>query len=118
MQSSPFAQSKLVRVISGEILDVVVDCRNGSKTFGKYLSLILSSKTNNMLLIPEGFAHGFSALEDSIFSYKCSNVYNKESELGIHPLDFNLQIDWKVEDPVISSKDLTLTHFQKFASPF
>ena len=83
-QKPPYAQAKLVRVITGSILDVAVDIRTDSKTYGEYFSLVLSGKNKRMLYIPEGFAHGFLALEDNtLIQYKCSDLYNKESEGGI-----------------------------------
>lgn len=118
LQKPPFEQAKLVRVLSGRVLDVIVDIRNNSETYGQYLTVELSSKNNNMLYIPEGFAHGFVALEESIFSYKCSNIYNKESELGINPFDGTLKINWNVENPIVSEKDLKLPYFNDFISPF
>lgn len=113
-QREPFAQAKLVRVISGRVLDVAVDLRKGSKTFGSYFAIELDAELHNMLLIPEGFAHGFSALEDSVFSYKCSNVYNKESEGGVLWNDPDLGIDWEVKHPILSEKDLELPTLREF----
>jgi len=107
-QNAPFAQGKLVRVISGSVLDVAVDIRPESPTFGKHEIFILRSDTNNMAYIPEGFAHGFAALEDSIFTYKCTNLYSKVSESGILWSDPDLGIDWGVENPIVSEKDLIL----------
>ena len=110
-QQNPFAQAKLVRVIKGEVLDVVVDLRVGSPTFQKKFEIILSEENKKMLLVPRGFAHGFSVLRDNtIFSYKCDNLYNKASEGGINLFDESLQIDWRVpkEKAVISEKDLIL----------
>lgn len=108
MQNEPFAQGKLVRVISGQVLDVAVDLRTGSPTFGQYETFLLDAKLANMAFIPEGFAHGFVALEDSIFSYKCTKVYNKESESGILWNDPDLNIDWGVANPIVSEKDQEL----------
>lgn len=108
MQNEPFAQGKLVRVISGQVLDVAVDLRPGSPTFGQYETFLLDAKLANMAYIPEGFAHGFVALEDSIFSYKCTNVYNKASESGILWNDPDLNIDWGVANPIVSEKDQEL----------
>jgi len=118
LQKPPFEQGKLVRVLSGKVLDVAVDVRNGSKTYGQYLMVELSSEKNNMFYIPKGFAHGFVSLEDSIFSYKCSNIYNKESEVSINPLDKDLNIDWGFENPILSEKDLTALSFKDFNTPF
>lgn len=114
MQLAPYAQAKYVKVITGKVLDVVVDMRPGSKTYGKVYYCTLDSKLNNSLLIPEGFAHGFAALEDSIFSYKCSNVYNKASETGILWNDTTLNINWGVENAIVSEKDLQLPTFEEF----
>ena len=113
-QKAPFAQGKLVRVISGKVLDVAVDIRPESPTFGKYEIFELSSEKNNIAYIPEGFAHGFAALEDSIFSYKCTNIYSKESEAGILWNDETLGIDWGVADPIVSEKDAILPTFKSF----
>ncbi len=104
-QRGAFAQAKLVRVIQGSVLDVVVDLRRDSPTFGQSLSIVLDTEKSNLLYIPAGFAHGFSVLEDAIFGYKCSNYYHKESEGGILWNDPELAIDWKVNDPIISDKD-------------
>jgi dTDP-4-dehydrorhamnose 3,5-epimerase len=112
-QKAPFAQGKLVRVISGKVLDVAVDIRPESPTFGKYEVFELRSDINNMAYVPEGFAHGFVALEDSVFSYKCTNVYHKESESGILWNDPELGIDWGVENPIVSEKDLILPTFRE-----
>ncbi|TDE16750.1 dTDP-4-dehydrorhamnose 3,5-epimerase [Dyadobacter psychrotolerans] len=112
-QKAPFAQGKLVRVISGRVLDVAVDIRPESPTFGKHEVFELRSDTNNMAFVPEGFAHGFVALEDSIFSYKCTNIYNKESESGILWNDPELGIDWGIENPIVSEKDIILPTFRE-----
>lgn len=108
MQLAPYAQAKLVTVISGAVLDVVVDLRQGSATFGQTYACRLEASRHNMLMVPEGFAHGFSALEDSVFFYKCSNVHHKASEQGIVWNDPQLKIDWQVADPIISEKDRQL----------
>ncbi len=108
MQNEPFAQGKLVRVISGQVLDVAVDLRSDSPTFGQYQTFLLDARLANMAYIPEGFAHGFVALEDSIFSYKCTNVYNKAAESGIRWDDRDLNIDWGVKNPIVSEKDQEL----------
>ncbi|SDY44291.1 MULTISPECIES: dTDP-4-dehydrorhamnose 3,5-epimerase [Rhodonellum] len=117
-QRKPFAQAKLVRVIQGKVLDIGVDLRKDSKTFGKVFSKILDTKDHNMLLLPEGFAHGFSVLEDAVFSYKCSEYYNKECEGGILWNDPELNIDWMVSSPILSEKDMqwpTLEAFRKLS---
>lgn len=108
LQNPPYAQGKLVRVITGQVLDVAVDLREHSPTFGHYETFLLDSRLANMAYIPEGFAHGFVALEDSIFSYKCTNVYNKAAESGIVWNDSDLRIDWGVTDPIVSEKDQQL----------
>jgi len=107
-QHPPYAQAKLVTALTGKVLDVVVDLRPTSKTFKQTYYCLLESSKRNMLLVPEGFAHGFSALEDSIFFYKCSNGYNRESEAGIRWDDPELKIEWRVENPIISRKDAEL----------
>ena len=108
LQLEPFAQGKIVTVVQGKVLDVVVDLRKNSPTFGKTFSCLLNSETHNMLMIPEGFAHGFAALTDSLFFYKCSSPYHPEFETGIIWNDPQLKIDWKIEHPVLSEKDLQL----------
>ncbi|WP_428658211.1 dTDP-4-dehydrorhamnose 3,5-epimerase [Runella sp.] len=115
-QRSPHAQGKLVRVISGRVLDIAVDIRPDSPTFGQYEAVELDSKRNNMFYIPEGFAHGFAALEDSIFSYKCTNLYHKASEGGIIWNDPELNIDWQVSNPIVSEKDVLLPTFKTYFS--
>ncbi len=111
-QSEPHAQGKLVRVIMGKALDVAVDLRPGSPTFGKHEKFLLDAKTQNMVYIPAGFAHGFLALEQCLFTYKCTNFYNKASEGGIIWNDPDLGIDWGIENPNISQKDLELPKFK------
>lgn len=115
-QNSPFAQGKLVRVVTGKVIDVAVDIRPNSPTFGKYQKFTLDASLQNMVYIPEGFAHGFAALEDSIFSYKCTNNYNKASEGGIIWNDPDLNIDWGIKNPNVSEKDLELTTFKDLFS--
>ena len=110
-QLNPYAQSKLVRVIKGKVLDVSVDIRIGSPTFGKHLAVELSEENKKQLFIPKGFAHGFVVLsETAIFCYKVDNYYDKESDRGIAYNDPNLEINWKIknEDMKISNKDITL----------
>lgn len=114
-QKGEFAQAKLVRVIKGKALDVAVDIRPNSSTYGKVFSIILSGENNKQLFVPRGFAHGFSVLEDNtIFSYKCDNYYNKESESGIIYNDSVLNIDWMLENHEIqlSEKDKILPNFR------
>lgn len=108
-QNPPYAQGKLVSVIRGSVLDVVVDLRKNSLTFGKYYTVELSDKNKSILWIPPGFAHGFKALEDNtLFFYKCTALYNKESESGIRWDDPSIGINWQVKQPIISPKDLEL----------
>lgn len=107
-QLPPFEQTKLVRVIKGCILDIAVDIRKGSQTFGKHVAIELSEENKQQLYIPPGFAHGFVVLSDeAIFSYKVDNYYNQNSEKGIYYADTFLQIDWKfpLEDVIVSGKD-------------
>jgi len=107
-QLPPYAQSKLVRVIKGKVIDIAVDIRKGSSTFGKYIAVELSEENKFQLFIPKGFAHGYVVLSDeAIFSYKVDNYYHKASERGIMYNDSSLQIDWKlpINELVISEKD-------------
>ena len=114
-QNPPFAQGKLVRVLKGSVLDVAVDIRENSPTYGKYFSIHLSEENKTMFWIPPGFAHGFSTLEDNtIFSYKCSGVYNKESEGSLLWNDTDLNINWKIDNPIISEKDQNSAIFSNF----
>ncbi len=115
-QNPPFAQGKLVRVITGKVIDIAVDIRPGSPTFGKYEKFVLDATLQNMVYIPEGFAHGFAALEDSVFAYKCTNNYNKAAEGGIIWNDPDLNIDWGIENPNVSEKDLELPTFKNLFS--
>jgi dTDP-4-dehydrorhamnose 3,5-epimerase len=117
-QNPPFAQGKLVRVISGSVVDVVVDIRRQSPTYGQHAKFLLDEKLGNMVYVPPGFAHGFVALEDSIFSYKCTNLYNKAAESGIIWNDATLNIDWEVSSPIVSAKDIELLGFNNFVSDF
>ena len=115
-QLSPYAQTKLVRVIKGAVLDVVVDLRRDSNTFGKYFSIELSEVNKKQLFIPRGFAHGFIVLSsEAVFSYKVDNVYNKEYERGIVFNDNKLNIDWKIpkKSIIVSQKDINLPQFDK-----
>ncbi len=118
-QKPPHAQAKLVRVIKGAVLDVAVDIRKGSKTYGKYVAVELSEKNKTQFFIPEGFAHGFLTLEDdTIFAYKCSKFYDKESEGSLLWNDPDINIDWQVENPILSEKDLMADLFEEFETPF
>lgn len=112
LQKPPFAQGKLVRVIKGKVLDIAVDVRPESKTFGEHITLEISEEKQNQLYIPEGFLHGFIALEESIFTYKVTNYYNKESEVSINPLSLELGLD--MGDFLISDKDKEGLDFNKF----
>lgn len=105
-QINPFAQGKLCQVIEGEVLDVVVDLRYNSPTFGKHFSLHLSGENYLQLWVPEGFAHGFSIISEyAIFHYKCTNYYNKDAERILKYNDEFLGIEWKVDNPIVSEKD-------------
>ena len=110
-QLAPYAQTKLVRVIQGSVLDVAVDIRKDSTTFGQHVAIELSEENKKQMFIPRGFAHGFIVLSDTaIFSYKCDNFYNKASEGGIIYNDKDLNIDWKLDEKefIVSEKDLEL----------
>lgn len=118
-QNPPHAQAKLVRVIRGSVLDVAVDIRKKSPTYGKYFSIVLSASNKTMFFIPEGFAHGFLVLEDhTIFSYKCSRTYHKESEEGILWSDADLNIEWGFQNPILSEKDRNAQKIRDFKSKF
>jgi dTDP-4-dehydrorhamnose 3,5-epimerase len=105
-QAPPMGQAKLVQVLRGKALDVALDVRFGSKTFGQHVAVELSKENHRQLFIPEGFAHGFVALEDdTLFQYKCTNVYSKEHERSILWNDPALGIEWKAENPIVSEKD-------------
>ena len=118
-QRPPFAQSKLIRVLSGRILDVIVDLRKSSDTFGQVFSIELSSENKTQLLVPKGFAHGYATLsETATVLYKVDQYYNKNYDTGIHPLSEVLSIDWQVSDVLLSEKDQTLTDFKDFISSF
>lgn len=107
-QKPPYTQSKLVRCIKGAVLDVAVDIRKGSPTFGKYVAVELTEENNRQLFIPRGFAHGFAVLsEEAVFQYKCDNYYNKESEGAIAWNDSALNVDWRIpaDKVILSEKD-------------
>ena len=119
LQNQPWAQGKLVRVIKGAVLDVAVDVRKNSETFGKHFSIVLSEHNKTQLWIPPGFAHGFLTLEDeTIFYYKCTQLYNKEAETGIRWNCPALNINWGIENPSLSEKDKHLPHWKDFTSLF
>ncbi|MDA3816730.1 MAG: dTDP-4-dehydrorhamnose 3,5-epimerase [Prolixibacteraceae bacterium] len=114
-QDSPHAQAKLVRVLKGCVYDVAVDLRKNSPTYGEWFGIELSAENKHQLLIPRGFAHGFSVLSnDAIFHYKCDNYYHNESERGICYNDTKLNIDWKLDasDMILSEKDKVLPDFE------
>ncbi|TWJ00069.1 dTDP-4-dehydrorhamnose 3,5-epimerase [Mucilaginibacter frigoritolerans] len=120
-QADPFAQGKLVRVISGRVLDVAVDIRKNSATYGKHISVELSGENKLLFWIPRGFLHGFATLEDNtIFTYKVNNLYDKESEIGVIWNDADLGIDWGISknEILLSPKDEVLPAFKDFVSPF
>ena len=118
-QESPHAQGKLVSVKSGSVLDVAVDIRINSPTFGEHFSVKLDSKKNKMLWITPGFAHGFSSLEDnSILNYKCTDYYHPECEKSLLWNDPDFQIDWQVKNPILSIKDTLAQPFSTFMSLF
>lgn len=120
-QLAPFAQAKLVRVLEGIILDVAVDIRMSSPTYGKHFSIELSAENNKQLFIPPGFAHGFSVLSDTAaVLYKCDAFYNKPSEGGIRYDDPALNIDWKIDasKAIVSPKDLELPSFKSCVNTF
>jgi dTDP-4-dehydrorhamnose 3,5-epimerase len=120
-QANPHAQAKLVRVIKGRVLDVAVDIRTNSPTYGKYETFELSSDNQLQLLIPHGFLHGFTALEDdTIFAYKVDDYYSKDCEIGVKWNDPTLNINWGVTEAeaLVSPKDAVLPEFKDFKSPF
>ncbi len=105
-QVPPFGQAKLLQVLRGKVLDIALDIRYGSPTFGKSVAVELSGENHRQFFIPEGFAHGFLALEDDIlFQYKCTNIYSKEHERGVIWNDPALEIQWGIESPMVSDKD-------------
>jgi len=118
-QKPPFEQAKLIRVIKGKILDVVVDLRKDSNTFKKHFKIKLSSENKKQLYVPKGFAHGFVVLEnDTIINYKCSNYYNPMAEFTLLWNDKNLNINWEIENPILSEKDKIGIELKDFLSPF
>lgn len=118
-QIPPFSQGKLVRVLRGAVLDIAVDIRKNSDTYGQYFSCELNDENNHMMYIPSGFAHGFLSLADhTLFSYKCTNYYHKESERTIAWNDNTINIDWNIKNPIVSAKDMDATALKDFISPF
>ena len=120
-QRPPFAQSKLVRCVKGRVLDVAVDIRKGSPTYGQHVAVELSEDNHRQFFIPRGFAHGFSVLsKTAIFQYKCDNFYTPEADGGISIKDESLGIDWKIsrENAILSEKDIKHLCLKDFDSPF
>ena len=118
-QNPPFTQGKLVRVIKGAVVDVAVDIRKNSPTYGQHFAVELSEENKTVFWIPPGFAHGFVSLkDDTIFTYKCTGVYNKESEGALIWKDEDLDIDWRVENPLVSDKDMVAGNFNDFTTQF
>lgn len=120
-QRPPFAQSKLVRCVKGAVLDVAVDIRKGSPTFGQHVAAELTEENHRQFFIPRGFAHGFVVLsETAVFQYKCDNYYHPESDAGISILDDSLGIDWRIDPAkaILSEKDLRQPLLAEFDSPF
>lgn len=120
-QKPPFAQAKLVRVIEGEVLDIAVDLRKNSPTYGKYESILLTAENKKQFFVPRGFAHGFLVVSDTaIFSYKVDNVYSAENDAGLLWNDADLNIDWQfdINDLVLSEKDKNQPNFNSFNTPF
>jgi dTDP-4-dehydrorhamnose 3,5-epimerase len=120
-QLAPYTQAKLVRVIEGKVLDVTLDIRKGSPTFGKHVAVELSSENKRLLFIPRGFAHGFAVLsETAVFQYKCDNFYAPQADGGISILDESLGIDWQIPmtQALLSEKDTKHPLLKDFDSPF
>lgn len=120
-QRPPFTQSKLVRCVKGSVLDVAVDIRKGSPTYGKHVAVELTEENHLQFFVPRGFAHGFAVLSDvAVFQYKCDNFYHPESDGGISILDSSLSIDWQLDpsQAILSEKDLKHALLKDFDSPF
>lgn len=120
-QEPPHAQAKLVRCVEGKVLDVAVDIRKGSPTYGKYVAVELSAENHLQLFIPHGFAHGFSVLsEEAVFQYKCDNYYCPASEGGLNLFDAEIGIDWRIplDKAIISDKDSVREGISDFKTPF
>lgn len=118
-QRPPYQQGKLVSVMQGRVLDVSVDLRPGSPTYGQHAKVLIDSEQHNLLYVPEGFAHGFVALEDTLFSYQCTNLYHQPSDGGLRWNDPDLSIDWELErygihSPIVSEKDQLLPSFAAY----
>ncbi|MBK0383179.1 dTDP-4-dehydrorhamnose 3,5-epimerase [Pedobacter sp. SD-b] len=120
-QANPYAQGKLVRVVQGKVMDVAVDIRKSSATFGQHFTIELSGENNTMFWVPPGFLHGFVTLENNtIFSYKCTSLYQKDAEVGVIWNDKDLAINWGIDekDALVSPKDAILPNFATIESPF
>ena len=120
-QRPPYAQSKLVRCVKGKVIDVAVDIRKGSPTYGQHIAVLLTEENHRQFFIPKGFAHGFAVLSESaIFQYKCDNFYHPEADGGISILDDTLGIDWglAIEEALLSEKDTKHMKLAEFDSPF
>lgn len=120
-QKPPFAQAKLVRCVKGKVLDVAVDIRKGSPTYGKHVAVELTEDNHLQFFIPRGFAHGFAVLSDvAIFQYKCDNYYHPEADGGISIQDLSLGINWQIDtkDAILSEKDMKHSLLKNFDSPF
>lgn len=120
-QRPPFTQSKLVRCVKGAVLDVAVDLRKGSPTYGKHVAVELTEDNHRQFFIPQGFAHGFAVLSDeAVFQYKCDNFYAPQADGGISILDESLGIDWKIptDKAILSEKDTKHPLLKDFVSPF
>lgn len=118
-QVPPKSQAKLIRVSRGAVLDVVVDLRRTQPTFGQHFKIVLSAENKTQLFIPEGFAHGFVALDDNtIFCYKCSNYYSKDHDRSLLWSDKDLNIDWEISHPFVSEKDANALPFEHFKDVF
>jgi len=118
-QKAPHAQGKLVRVVKGSVLDIALDIRTNSPTYGHHFSIELNEVNKTIFYIPPGFAHGFLTLEDNtLFSYKCTNYYNLKSEGSVLWNSESLNINWGIENPILSEKDKTAPNFTDFKSPF
>lgn len=120
-QKPPYTQSKLVRVVKGAVLDVAVDLRKGSPTYGQHVSVELTAENHRQFFVPQGFAHGFSVLsEEAVFQYKCDNFYAPQSEGALAWDDPDLNVDWRIpaDNVLLSDKDRNHPRFAEFVSPF
>ena len=120
-QKPPYAQAKLIRVVSGEVLDVAVDLRSGSRTFGRYVSVRLTGENHRQIYLPRGMAHGFSVLsKEVVFQYKCDNYYHPEAEGAIAWNDPSILVDWHLppEDVIVSDKDRANPYLSDIVTPF